>query len=255
MKIVQFIPRSLEKPLRKLRQLIRRLKYVGSGRHCPVCNCNSREFGKAGIIPREDAQCMHCGAVERHRLVWLYFKRKTDLFKGKPLKMLHVAPEEVFEKLLSHQLGVDYLTADLFNPSAMVKMDITDIQYPDESFDVIYCSHVLEHVADDRKAMREFFRVLKPNGWAILLVPIIGKFTFEDSSITDPVERTKLFGQEDHVRNYGRDYVDRLRSVGFYVEEVLPADFLSSEEMVCMAIHAAAGEIFLCKKQQSKANT
>ena len=168
--------------------------------------------------------------------------------------VLHVAPEEVFEKLLRHQLGDDYLTADLLNPRAMVKMDITDIRYPDESFDVIYCSHVLEHVPDDRKAMHEFFRVLKPSGWAVLLVPIIGERTFEDSSITDPIQRSKLFGQEDHVRNYGRDYVDRLRGAGFYVEEVLPADFLSQEEIVRMGIHSAAGEIYLCKKQQSAVN-
>lgn len=248
MEIAQVIPGSLKKPLRKVRQFIRGLKYAGSGRHCPVCNRNSRKFGKAGIIPRDDAQCMHCGALERHRLVWLYFKRKTNLFEGQPLKMLHVAPEEVFEKLLQHQLGNNYLTADLFNPRAMVKMDITDIQYPDESFDVIYCSHVLEHVPDDRKAMREFLRVLKPNGWAMLLVPITGEHTFEDLSITDPVERTKLFGQEDHVRNYGRDYGDRLRGAGFDVEEVHSSDFLAKEEMIRMSITTAAGDIYFCKK-------
>jgi SAM-dependent methyltransferase len=174
MKLAQVIPGWLKKPLRKVRQFILSLKYAGSGRHCPVCNQNSRVFGKFGIIPREDAQCMHCGSVERHRLVWLHFKRKTNLFNEQSLKMLHVAPEVIFEKYLKHQLGDNYLTADLFNPSAMVKMDITDIQYPDESFDVIYCSHVLEHVPDDRKAMKEFLRVLKPNGWAVLLVPIMG---------------------------------------------------------------------------------
>jgi len=97
--------------------------------------------------------------------------------------------------LLGNQLNDGYLTADLSNPKAMVKMDITDIQYPDESFDVIYCSHVLEHVPDDRKAMQEFFRVLKKDGWAVLLVPIVGELTFEDPSIVDPVERTKIFGQ------------------------------------------------------------
>lgn len=97
--------------------------------------------------------------------------------------------------MLGNQLNDGYLTADLSNPKAMVKMDITDIQYPDESFDVIYCSHVLEHVPDDRKAMQEFFRVLKKDGWAVLLVPIVGELTFEDPSIVDPVERTKIFGQ------------------------------------------------------------
>lgn len=156
MKVAQVIPEVIKPPLRKLRQWVRQfirgLKYVGSGRHCPVCNRNSRKFGEAGIIPREDAQCIHCGAVERHRLVWLYFKRKTNLFSWHSLKMLHVAPEETFEKLLRSQLGSNYLTADLYNPGTMVKMDVSDIQYSDESFDVIYCCHVLEHVPDDRKA-------------------------------------------------------------------------------------------------------
>jgi SAM-dependent methyltransferase len=98
------------------------------------------------------------------------------------------------------------------NPRAMVRMDITDIQYPKDTFDVIYCSHVLEHVVDDRKAMREFHRVLRPDGWALLLVPITVEKTFEDPSVTDPEERLSVFGQEDHVRCYGPDYVERLRN-------------------------------------------
>ena len=107
-----------------------------------------------------------------------------------------------FERLLKKQLGSGYLTSDIRHPRAMVKMDITDIQYPDNPFDVIYCSHVLEHVPDDRRALSEFYRILKPTGWAILLVPIIAEKTFEDPSITDPSERLKLFGQADHVRGY-----------------------------------------------------
>ena len=128
-------------------------------------------------------------------------------------------------------------------------MDITDIQYPDESFDVIYCSHVLEHVPDDKKAMREFLRVLKPNGWAMLLVPIIGEHTTEDLSITDPAQRAMLYGQEDHVRNYGRDYEDRLQEAGFEVTVISPECFMSTEEIVRMGITKAAGDIYICKKQ------
>jgi SAM-dependent methyltransferase len=244
----QVIPAPIRSPLKKVWQFVRNLKYLGNSRHCPICNRNSRKFGLAGVTPRKDAQCMFCGAVERHRLVWIYFKRKTNLFGSHSLKMLHVAPEVIFEELLRQQLGSNYLTADLYNPDAMVKMDITDIQYPDGSFDVIYCSHVLEHVPDDKKAMREFLRVLKPSGWAILLVPIIGERTFEDLSITDPAERIRLFGQDDHVRNYGRDYEDRLREAGFKVDVVLPEDFLSKEEIIRMGITKAAGEIYFCKK-------
>lgn len=249
MRITQVIPDAIKPPLRKVRQLIRSLKYVGIGRYCPVCNRNSRKFGPVGIIPRDDAACFFCGSYERHRLVWLYFKRKTNLFSGQSLKVLHVAPEAIFEELLRAQLGSNYLTADLYNPRAMVKMDITDIRYPDDSFDVIYCSHVLEHVPDDKKAMREFHRVLKPSGWAMLLVPIVCEQTFEDPSITDPAERARLFGQEDHVRNYGRDYVDRLREAGFEVTVILPEDFMTKEEIVRMGITKAAGEIYLCNKR------
>lgn len=248
MRIAQAIPEAIKSPLRKVRQFVRSLKYVGSGRHCPVCNRNSRKFSEAGIIPREDAQCMHCGAVERHRLVWLYFKRKTNLFSGHALKMLHVAPEVIFETLLRTQLGSNYLTADLYNPRAMVKMNITDIQYPDDSFDVIYCCHVLEHVLDDRKAIREFFRVLKQGGWAILLVPINTKRTFEDFSITEPEERLKNFGDPTHVRLYGPDYIERLRGAGFSVQLSQPSDFLTQEEIERMGITRAAGEIYYCTK-------
>src|SRR4030065_1724765 len=105
MRITQVIPEAIKSPLRKVRQVIHDLKYVGSARHCPVCNRNSRKFGAIGIIPRDDAQCLYCGAVERHRLVWLYFKRKTNLFGGHSLKMLHVAPEALFEKLFGPQLS------------------------------------------------------------------------------------------------------------------------------------------------------
>jgi len=164
--------------------------------------------------------------------------------------MLHVAPEEAFRSRFSKNLGKGYLTADLYNPSAMVKMDITDIQYPDETFDVIYCSHVLEHVPDDKKAMREFYRVLKPEGWAVLLVPILDGQTYEDPSITDPQERLKAFGQEDHVRKYGTDgvYLDRLKETGFHVEIIQPSDFLDDKQIEKMGITDAAQDIYYCTK-------
>lgn len=190
---------------------------------------------------------MYCGSVERHRLTWQYIKKMTDLFDGDSIRMLHVAPETFFEVPLRAKLGDGYLTADLFNPRAMVKMDITDIQYPDESFDVIYCSHVLEHVPDDLRAMREFLRVLKPHGWAILLVPITADKTFEDPSITDPSERLKLFGQKDHVRRYGPDYLDRLKKVGFHVTVTRASDFMRSEEIIRMGI-VDQEEIYHCTK-------
>lgn len=251
MRFAKALPEAIKQPLRSAKHFIRNLEHLGGQSYCPVCQRVSRRFCEAGIVPRENAQCIHCGAVERHRLVWLYFQRLTNLFSGQSLKMLHIAPEEIFEKLLRTRLGNDYLTADLHNPAAMVRMDITDIQYPDESFDVIYCCHVLEHVSDDKKAMREFFRVLKHDGWAILLVPVTAKKTFEDSSITGPVERLKYFGDPTHVRLYGPDYIERLKEAGFSVELSRPSDFLTREEIERMGITSAAGEIYYCTKQQS----
>jgi SAM-dependent methyltransferase len=172
----------------------------------------------------------------------------TDLFDGRHKKVLHVAPERCFEGRLKAALGADYLTTDLLDPHVMERMDITEIRYPDESFDVIYCSHVLEHVPDDRKAMREFRRVLKKSGWAVLLVPITTESTVEDPSITDPAERLRLFGQDDHVRRYGPDYLDRLREAGFDVRVSAVPDVASREEAIQMGLTPPAGEIYHCRR-------
>ena len=138
--------------------------------------------------------------------------------------------------------------ADLHAGNVDITMDICDMQLPDNRFDFIYCSHVLEHVTDDRKAMREFYRVLSPRGMAFLLVPITAEVTFEDPTVTDPKERLRLFGLEDHVRVYGKDYTDRLRQSGFDVEEVKPGDFLDAEEIKRMGITSSAGSLFICYK-------
>ena len=241
--------RQLKKPLRQLKHRVTELPYYGTARLCPVCGASARLFRQHGIIRRDDARCQHCGALERHRLLWQYITTQTNLFDGKPKKMLHVAPEGCFESRFREQLGDNYLTADLLNPRAMVKMDITDIQYPDQSFDVIYCSHVLEHVLDDRRAMREFYRVLNDKGWAILLVPIMETdTTYEDPSIVDPEERLKAFGQSDHVRSYGPDYADRLREAGFIVKVTRPADLVSPNDVIKMGLTPASGEIYFCTK-------
>jgi SAM-dependent methyltransferase len=168
--------------------------------------------------------------MDRHRLVWLFFQRRTNLFDKQPKRMLHVAPEPAIESSLRNLSHLDYVTADLLESGVMVRMDITNIQYPDESFDVIYCSHVLEHVPDDRKAMREFHRVLRESGWAVFMVPVTVAETIEDPTCSDPAERERRFGQHDHVRRYGADFVDRLRGAGFTVDVIRPADISSRDE-------------------------
>jgi SAM-dependent methyltransferase len=240
------IPQRVKSSLRRIKKAA---KYYGRERFCPVCSRYSSKFEMFGNVPRSDALCIWCGALERHRFVWLFLQRKTDFFTSKRgLKMLHIAPEVCFESRFRLLAGPGYLTADLVAETVDVKMDITDIGYADETFDAIYCSHVLEHVSDDIKAMTEFRRVLNKGGWAILLVPISAAQTIEDPTITDPNERLKLFGQEDHVRSYGPDYVDRLRTAGFEVSCFSPGDFLSETEIVQMGITKAAGEIYFCQR-------
>lgn len=160
-------------------------------------------------------------SLERHRLLWLYLKEHTNFF-DQPLKVLHFAPEQAFYKRFRNQKNLDYTTTDLESPLADVKADICDLPFEENSFDFILCNHVLEHIPDDEKAMKEIYRVLRPGGRAILQIPqdLKREKTFEDDSITDPKERATIFGQYDHVRVYGRDYFNKLRHVGFKVEEV-----------------------------------
>ena len=200
--------------------------YRGQRRYCPVCKSRLRCFKPYGHNPRPDAKCPVCAAVERHRFCWQFFELRTDLFDGKPKRMLHIAPEPAFEKRLRQLPYLDYLTADSQDRYADVAMDITRIDYPDDSFDVIHCSHVLEHIQEDLLAMRELSRVLAPTGWATILVPVIAEQTFDDPRATSAEERARLFGQWDHVRAYGRDFRDRLGAQGFAVEVVAAEDLL-----------------------------
>lgn len=159
-------------------------------------------------------------SLERHRLLWLYLKNETDFFSA-PKKVLHFAPEQAFYKRFRNQKNLDYTTTDLNSPLADVKADICNLPFKDEEFDVIFCNHVLEHIPDDTKAMQELYRILKKGGMGIFQIPqdLSRETTFEDNFITDRKERAKIFGQYDHVRIYGRDYFDKLRSVGFRVVE------------------------------------
>ena len=236
------------------RRVAHSLLYSGRERYCPVCEKHSRLFKPIGVNQRPDAQFPFCGALERHRLLWVYLHTKTDLLKQAVNgTMLHVAPEAILESKFRPLLGSHYLTADYLDPDADVKMDITDIHYPDQSFAAIYCSHVLEHVPDDRRAMREFHRVLKKGGWAILLVPITADKTFEDPTIVDPKERLRLFGQKDHVRRYGPDYQERLEQAGFHVERIRATDLLSPSELKTMGIKDTAGDLYICRHANEKA--
>ncbi|MBC7494640.1 MAG: methyltransferase domain-containing protein [Flavobacterium sp.] len=159
-------------------------------------------------------------SLERHRLLWLYLKNETDFFTA-PKKLLHFAPEQAFYNLFKKQKNLDYTTTDLYSPLADVKADICNLPFDDNLYDLILCNHVLEHIPDDTKAMQELYRVLKPGGMGIFQIPqdLNRATTFSDDEIVDQKERAKIFGQYDHVRIYGRDYFQKLRSVGFTVIE------------------------------------
>lgn len=179
-------------------------------------------------------------SLERHRLLWLYLRNETDFFTSKvKKKVLHFAPEQAFYKLFRNQNNLEYTTTDLFSPLADVKADICNLPFLDNQYDVIFCNHVLEHIPDDTKAMQELFRVLKPGGMGIFQIPqdLSRATTFSDDTITDQKERAKIFGQYDHVRIYGRDYFDKLRSIGFKVIEEDYTKKISPElvEKYCLA--------------------
>jgi SAM-dependent methyltransferase len=247
---------------------------VGRGRRgtdrgveCPLCGARYRRFMPYGYVTtRRNALCPRCLALERHRLLWLWLSRETDLLTrggvananadGGGLKFLHIAPEVCLQRKFSRIFAESgtprvgsggnsriapqsgYITADLESPLADVHLDVQAIPFADAAFDIVFCNHVLEHVADDRLAMRELRRVTKPGGWGVMLAPVdpARAATFEDDTITDPRERTRIFGQYDHRRVYGRDYAGRLREAGWVVEEIDWFAALSPEERTKYAL-------------------
>ena len=181
-------------------------------------------------------------SLERHRLLWLYLKNETNFFSTEK-SVLHFAPEQCFLKRFKNLKNLKYTTTDLESPIADVKADICNLPFQNNEFDVILCNHVLEHIPDDTKAMQELYRVLKVGGYGVFQIPqdLNRDSTFEDDTITDKKERAKIFGQYDHVRIYGRDYFEKLRSIGFKVEEVDYTATLSEEDITKYCL--AKGEI------------
>ena len=238
-KILNTIPRPLLIRLSYLARPLLTLWLKGNRYTDPIDGKSFRKFLPYGYEKqRDNVLSPSTLSLERHRLLWLYLKNETDFF-SKPQKMLHFAPEQAFYKRFRSLKHLDYTTTDLNSPLADVKADICQLPFEDHSYDIIFCNHVLEHIPDDTKAMQELYRILKPGGTAILQIPqeLDRATTFEDDSITDPIERAKIFGQYDHVRVYGRDYFDKLRTVGFTVKEVNYTKVLTPElvEKYCLA--------------------
>lgn len=225
--ILNLVPRTWLIQLSIMFRPLIKLYFMGNRFTDPIDGSSYRKFLPYGYQKsRKNALCPGTLSLERHRLLWLYLERKTS-FLDDSIKVLHVAPEQVFYKKFKSFSHWDYTTTDLFSPLADVKADLCNLPFESNTYDLILCNHVLEHIPDDEKAIKEIYRILKPRGTAILQVPLNENrnTTFEDNSIEDPKERARIFGQYDHVRIYGKDYYDRLKSVGF---EATADDFINT---------------------------
>ncbi|MCP4618198.1 MAG: methyltransferase domain-containing protein [Bradyrhizobium sp.] len=213
---------------RAVRRNMNKFLYAGDQVECPLCE---RTFS-AWLVDHRFGTCPYCRSQARQRFLWLYL---AEEWKGKKARsLLQFSPEWCLQRRLRQHSGLaKYVTADLSAPEADIHVDITAMTIPDESFDVVICSHVLEHIPADRAAMKEIARVLRPNGIAYIQVPLNDALsqTDEDPGITDRAERERRFGQFDHVRMYGRDFEDRLREAGFAVSQIRPAAVVSASQM------------------------
>lgn len=244
--ILNLIPRPLLQRVAEWIVPVVGLLYLGKGKQCPLCGCQRRKFLPYGYVTsRENALCPNCLSLERHRLLWLWLVRESDIGRGAMAlpKMLHIAPEVALMRKFKKMYASTpdrYVTADLESPLADMHFDVQHIPLEAESFDAIICNHIMEHVEDDGKALRELYRILRRGGWGVILSPVDleREKTFEDDTITDPAERTRIFGQYDHRRIYGRDYAARLREAGFEVYDIDYKNELSKAEQELYALPA-----------------
>ena len=224
----------------RLLEALRLARVRGERHRCPVCRAAFDRFLPVGDPPRALGACPVCHARARHRFAWVFLERATDLFDGRPRRLLHLAPERCFVPRLRRLPGLAYLSADLDCPWAERQADITALPFPDRSFDALLCSHVLEHVPDDRRALGELARVLCPGGWALLAVPLSPGPTREDPAATTPEARRLLHGHPGHVRLCGEDYLERIRAAGLEVRLVRAAELLDLPELDRAGVPAGA---------------
>jgi SAM-dependent methyltransferase len=235
----------------ELLSVVRPLRYRGEAAHCACCGGDFARF--ISHQNRPFAKCPRCGALERHRLLVSYLRGQTDLFTAS-LDVLHVAPEWCLQRELRRQPNLNYVSGDLDSPLAMDRIDLLDLPYGAETFDIVICNHVLEHVDDDRRALLEIRRVLRPGGRAIIMSPIDGasSATVEDSSVKTPEERRRVYWQRDHMRRYGTDFGDRVAECGFDVETIHHIDQFDEHEVKRQGLRRESAlfsddDIFLCR--------
>lgn len=225
---------------RKLKRITWRLRHFGLARYCPVCKGCVRRFEPYGVTPRPDARCPICGSTERERVQVLLLRRRIlpILVRQRGLRILHIAPEAGVERVLRALPDARYVSADLARRSTL-KLDLTALPVLDASIDFIFISHVLEHIEDDRRAIQEMYRILRPGGAAFIEVPVHRATTYEDFTITSPAGRREAFGQDDHVRICGLDYGDRLTRAGFHIEPLWVTREFTAREIGRMRLSSA----------------
>jgi SAM-dependent methyltransferase len=225
-------------------------RHRGRAVRCPVCGHGFDRFKDDWNRP--NALCWRCGAQERHRAQWLLFERRPELLAG-ARSLLHFSPEWCLRRRLATLPGLRYVTTDLDpQQDADLRLDVTALDLPDDSFDAVICSHVLEHVGDDAAAMRELRRITAPGGFTLVMVPLAldRAQTYEDETITSPDERRRAFLQHDHVRLYAPDISGRLQAAGFAVEVVDTAAELGPDGAARHGL-LASDLIFLCRPSRA----
>jgi len=225
--------------------------YMGNTFHCNCCGKNFRKFLDKGIVKRPNAKCPYCFSLERTRVLDLYLNNELGLYKKNDIKLLHFAPEPSLFKKINAIKGIDYIDGDIHPDYARNKIDITDIKFTDDFFDLIICSHVLGHVPNEEKAIKELHRVMKPGGTALImsLLDIDSKRTIEYEHVQSLEDRIKHYGEPDLCRLHGLDLKLRLQNGGFRTEMIDYRKEMSSE----LNIHLSLGDgrrelIFRCKK-------
>ena len=263
---------QLDKRITYLESIIKDMD-LENRRECPICGERCVEFAPFGSLLFEKEQCPHCGSLSRQRSLYLVMEREIGIFnESKDIRILHFAPEPALYQLFDEKENIDYVTADLNkddfkrelyfftsgktskyfeNPQDYIKekIDVQSIPFEDNSFDYIIINHVLEHVPQDRKAMSEMSRVLKPGGIAFISVPVEGEITNEDERINTPELRLKYYMDPTHLRLYGRDVKERLEECGFEVAEYDNAEYFSKEELDLYGIHEAEIQ-YVCRAKK-----